>query len=155
MIESRRLNNVAWASGNTYAFKDRDPEKTYEVFMDLIQKIIDDHYSPTNRLCGPHRKRMVPIPRMGTWQWDLSEQDSVRGQAQLTPGIWEARCPGTATAVPKSPAKIGSADPEPSFVPKVQQDDCTAVSSSKTQRDEFEWFRYIDGDFVEGGFHTL
>lgn len=148
MIESRRLNKMVWASGNIYGSKDRDPEETYEVFMDLIQKIIDDHHSSreflSSHLYGPPRKRMVPIPRTGTWQWDIIEQDSAREQAQLMPGNSGIKPDiGTSIAVPKLPTKIGRADHRLPFVPKDPQKDYAVdvkiQPTSRTQRDEFEW----------------
>ncbi|KAL8994529.1 MAG: hypothetical protein Q9188_007038 [Gyalolechia gomerana] len=108
---------MAWESGNAHPFKERNPEKTYQAFMDLIQKIIDDHrVNLSNHLFGPSRKRLVPVPRTGTWQWNTCEQVPTRTRT-----------------------KSSSAETQIPRILKDPQDNYTSeVLLSEVQRDEIE-----------------
>ncbi|KAL8945834.1 MAG: hypothetical protein Q9222_007683, partial [Ikaeria aurantiellina] len=74
----RMNNNEVWAK----VYKtppDPNPKELYRCFMDIIQKIIDDHYGfqgqPAVGMEDLPRKRMVPVHRPRTQFWDIVESN--------------------------------------------------------------------------------
>ncbi|KAL8708810.1 MAG: hypothetical protein Q9220_006371 [cf. Caloplaca sp. 1 TL-2023] len=83
-VWGRTKYNQNWADCHMRDL-DPDPKEIYEYFMNLIQKIIDDHYgfeeSQAAENYSTPRKRMIPVHRPGTRFWDIVESD------YIAPGI--------------------------------------------------------------------
>lgn len=148
MIEARRINNLAWASGDAQVPKEKNSEKAYEAFMDLVQKIIDDHDGSTEhagtRFCGLQRQRMVPVPQVGTWQWALHEKDPTREEMYCQSEHLETAASDSdtsaATVTPNAPTELNSTGTQPPRILKTPKNDYTAeIILSEWRRDEFEW----------------
>ncbi|KAL8730071.1 MAG: hypothetical protein Q9181_004785 [Wetmoreana brouardii] len=79
-ITNRRIQNGYWKRWReiTGLPPDKDSEEVYQVFTNLIQKILDDHCGlethRTTRSGSKSAKRIVPFPREGSWSWDLVEE---------------------------------------------------------------------------------
>ncbi|KAL8934469.1 MAG: hypothetical protein Q9211_005212 [Gyalolechia sp. 1 TL-2023] len=151
IIEARRFNRLAWGSGNAYSSKEKpDPEKAYEAFMGLVQKIVGDHHEvgedPSSRLCGPPRQCSMPDPGTGIWRWNICtcEQDSTSEQNRTKSENLETDASksdmGPATAVPKPSTQPTSADTQMPRTLEVPQNDPVAeLILSEVHRDEFKW----------------
>ena len=154
MIEARKTGHMAWASANNYRSRDSDPEATYEVFMGLLQRIIDDHHSPTenarDHLHTPLKNRMVPIPRSGTWQWDIIEQDLVTEHSQSKPREVQSDVhkdtADNSTYASTSSRNLGPKEPQSSAYVLFFKDprdnhpaEFEVQCASTIRRDEFEW----------------
>lgn len=80
MIDHRRWKNERWAHLQE-CDPDEDPEQAYQAFMNLVQKIVDDHYDfdadQKHDEEGP-RKRMIAVPREGSNRFlDVVEGTSI------------------------------------------------------------------------------
>ncbi|KAL8685009.1 MAG: hypothetical protein Q9218_008024 [Villophora microphyllina] len=77
---------------------DKDPERAYQSLMDLMQKVIDDHYGfeehHNNNFNGNFRRRMVLVPRQGDERyWDIVEEsttvDRDTARTESDDEVWE------------------------------------------------------------------
>ncbi|KAL8672049.1 MAG: hypothetical protein Q9168_003476 [Polycauliona sp. 1 TL-2023] len=69
-INWRIYNNTSWA---LWAEKepDDDPEETFQSFMELMQKIVDDHYGSDGQQQDRH---IVLEPLPGVWSFDIVKE---------------------------------------------------------------------------------
>ncbi|KAL8812650.1 MAG: hypothetical protein Q9200_000878 [Gallowayella weberi] len=80
LICRRRWNNEDWAQW-AECEPDEDPEQTYQAFMELVQKFVDDYYGFDAH--GDHEgeeptKRMVAVPRYGSKKFlDIVEESFI------------------------------------------------------------------------------